>query len=240
MNLYFAFFLYVTIFYIDQINGSSNETETPKFDITEICYWSKEAPKKAPTPKQYGRLHFCSNYNDESCCTLGHDNVQETNFYYAVNLGFFCPYSRLSYFNNFPEFRQLFCLPCDPNQPNYMDPADGKLKICLSFAQRLLGTLENKNLLSTFDQCGLRVPPFGNPCNDTNGCIIMPSDLYLVDNDEITSYENFFNGFNINWRSPDFKIVNQQTDKNCFNNSNLSHQISYLLLIFFTIICIFL
>ena len=100
---------------------------------------------KKPVPA----LLQCFKYNQNSCCTSGHDAIIKS--YYSQLLSPSCQ-------DEFPNFEEYFCFACHPDQPDYI--VGNELLVCKSFADAIFGDGRN------FDNCGLLVnqPGLQNIC----------------------------------------------------------------------------
>jgi len=99
-------------------------------------------------------LETCGDYQDNACCSVGHDFDIGNDFQTLMSLGDSCPYALVSD----SYIAKWFCAGCDPNQPDYVYQAADQLAnatsmflVCQSFADNVWGDG------TKYDGCGLRL-----------------------------------------------------------------------------------
>ncbi|EGD73518.1 hypothetical protein PTSG_05222 [Salpingoeca rosetta] len=133
-------------------------------------------------PERPNALSFCNRFNGNACCVPGLDNDNHELFTTLTDVGLSC---RLRGDIRDHPIARLYCLNCDPHQPNYVRPVaytspdgnterDSTLLICKDWADEQFGDL------GRFDGCGLLV---SSPCLGEMGLEIDNYDRYVCGDD---------------------------------------------------------
>lgn len=110
------------------------------FSFSTTCYLTNAEPVN-PFPS----LKKCYKFNENSCCTINHDNVVSEITQELI--GESCS-------RNYKEFEDLLCIACAPESGRYIK--DGKFYLCESFA-KAIWQADLNSPSTAFDNCGLNV-----------------------------------------------------------------------------------
>ena len=142
-------------------------------------------------------LRYCNFYNDLSCCTSMADEEIIQDITALLTTGVSCIYH--------DEIRmdplgQIYCLPCDPNQPAYIRdvnyttswPTSGganlqsvkspTVLVCADWAEYEFVTKGGGYPLSMYDKCGLDMSA---PCTDSNKNILTGRNRYVCGDNKV-------------------------------------------------------
>jgi hypothetical protein len=169
--------------------ATADETE-------EVFAGQRNCAMTGRLPEEPRSLSFCFKYNEESCCTPGHDAENVELFSTLTDVGLAC---RLRGDIREHPIAELYCLNCDPNQPRYIrnvgysnavdgsatDGRDQTLLICQDWAEERIGDA------TQFDECGFLKSSF---CLDGAGVQIPDRDPYVCGDDIIIPTRDFYDG----------------------------------------------
>jgi len=110
--------------------------------ISDPCYASGYSSAK---PNQY--LQFCTAYVGASCCALAHDSDISDDFASSFANGLFCS-------NNFANLKPIFCIACNPRQPDFTDLTTKTVRVCQSYADKLF-PINDLTAMAKYDTCGM-------------------------------------------------------------------------------------
>jgi len=124
--------------------------------VSDPCYASGYT---SPRPNQY--LEFCTAYTGSSCCALAHDSDINDDFASAFANGLLCS-------NYFSILKPIFCIACNPKQPDYTDLTAQVVRVCQSYADQLY-PLDNNAAITKYETCGMYLRGTNNSrYTDTN------------------------------------------------------------------------
>jgi len=131
----------------------------------QIC----ELSQLPPQPASFN-FKFCRQYEENSCCLVGHDSDIMDSFTNLVDVGDNCNYRKR---NKAVALHQWYCLGCHPDQPSFIR-GNNTVLICEEYADNLWqnGT--------AYDACGLRVTNIhcGAGFTECGDSIVVPSSAY--------------------------------------------------------------
>jgi len=126
--------------------------------LSDPCYASGYP---SPRPNQY--LQFCTAYTGSACCALAHDSDINDDFNSAFANGVHC-------LDNFAILKSLFCIACNPNQPNYTNTITNVVRVCKSFANQLY-PIDNNEAMTKMDTCGMYLRGVNNSQYTDPNCL---------------------------------------------------------------------
>jgi hypothetical protein len=120
--------------------------------------------KEAKMPRH--ALKFCHIFPDKSCCLPAQDAEIEEHYFTLLDAGDICA-KESSMAKD--ALKMIFCAACSPEQPRYVNRADGAFKICSNIAKKVKP--------AEFDECGMvRVEERGDLCAGDD--VVVPSEQW--------------------------------------------------------------
>eukprot|EP00118_Oscarella_pearsei_P025035 m.307357 g.307357 ORF g.307357 m.307357 type:complete len:223 (+) comp42184_c0_seq1:40-708(+) len=122
-------------------------------------------------------LNFCRRYTDNACCAPPHDYEIEEAFMSLLDTGDSCRI--LGDVRDHP-MGVLYCMPCSPEQPNFVNGTI--VYLCQDWVDKAFGSGEDLFATNRLNKCGLLV---SSPCLDGDGKVIPDRDRYVCGDDYI-------------------------------------------------------
>ena len=167
----------------DYWTGPLNKPVVHKADTNDhLCHGTQSAPSNYNELQKNGYDYWCQFDDDETeerCCSNTHDL-----FLRKTELDGIFPEECIDGEYRFPGLYQLFCLVCDPKQPDYVDATQKIIRICESRLKQYYGA-DLDGVTEAYEDCGGWDDPdpilFATDLKDpTNGFEVLYPDPELV------------------------------------------------------------